>query len=85
MKKDKKMQAKVDLKSNMARKKRVFFLRQVQQELKKVTWTTKEELKTCTKIVIISTFVLSLGIFAADVIIQGALQVVSSVAKVLGG
>lgn len=79
------MQAKLQLKSKAAYKKKTFFLREVQQELKKVTWTTKQELISCTKIVIGSTFLLGIGIYAMDLVIQGSLQLISSVAKWIGG
>lgn len=79
------MQAKLQLKSKTAYKKKSFFLREVQQELKKVTWTTKQELLSCTKIVVGSTFLLGIGIYAMDLVIQGSLQLISSIAKFIGG
>jgi preprotein translocase subunit SecE len=88
MKKGKKMQSKTELKVNSfqnSRKKKSNYFREVQQELKKVTWTTKEELKTCTKIVIGATFMLGFGIYFSDLIIQHSLQLISSIAKYIGG
>jgi len=82
------MQSKVELKNSSfqkSRKKKTFFLREVQEELKKVNWTTKEELKTCTKIVIGATFMLGLGIYFSDLVIQHALQLISSISKFIGG
>ena len=81
------MQSKIELKGNSfqnSKKKKTFFLREVQQELQKVTWTTKEELKTCTKIVIGATFLLGIGIYLSDLFIQSTLQFISSVAKFMG-
>ena len=43
-------------------------------ELKKVTWTTKDELVLFTKIVVGSTFALGLGIYAVDLVIKGVLN-----------
>jgi len=82
------MQSRTELKKNLfqnSNKKKTFFLRDVQEELKKVTWTTKEELKTCTKIVIGATFFLGLGIYFSDLVIQSALQFISSIAKFIVG
>ena len=61
------------------------FFREVQNELKKVTWTSKEELKVCTKIVIGSTFVFGLGIYIVDLVIRGALSGISHLAMLITG
>ena len=46
-----------------SKKKRVFnAIQELKEELKKVSWTTKEELKLSTKIVIGATFLFGLGI-----------------------
>ncbi len=82
------MQSKVELKGNSfqkSKKKKSFFLREVQEELKKINWTTKEELKTCTKIVIGATFLLGIGIYFSDLFIQRTLQLISSISKFIGG
>ena len=50
------------------------YISELKAELKKVTWTTKEELILFTKIVVGSTFALGLGIYAADLLIKGALN-----------
>lgn len=49
------------------------YLRELKEELKKVKWTTKEELILLTKIVVGSTFVLGFGIYAVDLTIKGVL------------
>lgn len=67
------------------RKKKVTYIREVQNELKKVTWTSKDELKTCTKIVIGSTFVFGIGIYVVDLIIRGALNTISGFVHLIGG
>lgn len=79
------MQAKAQFKTKATPKKRGFFLREVQQELKKVSWTSKEELKNCTKIVLGSIFLLGIGIYIMDLMIQGSLYLISSFAKFIGG
>jgi len=55
-------------------KKKVSYFREVQNELKKVTWTSKEELIFCTKAVIIATFVFGLTIYVVDLGIRGILE-----------
>ncbi|MBF8262424.1 MAG: secE [Parachlamydiales bacterium] len=53
------------------RKKQSFF-REVINELKKVTWTTREELLMSTKAVIIATFAFGLLIYVCDLVIRGS-------------
>jgi preprotein translocase subunit SecE len=53
---------------------RLGFIRELKEELKKVTWTTKDELIFCTKIVVGSTFILGIGIYLIDLVIKGALN-----------
>lgn len=60
-----------------AKKKKVaksHFFRDMKEEMKKVSWTTKRELAVCTKIVVGSIFVLGLGIYLVDLIIRYCLQ-----------
>lgn len=59
-------------------KKRFFyFFRDVKQELKRVEWTSKEELKTYVKIVLISTLTFSMVIYGIDLVIQAILAMVN--------
>lgn len=69
---------------NKQKKKQSYF-REVQGELKKVTWTTKEDLKSSTKVVLLSTFVFGLGIYLADLAIRGALNVIGYLFRTVGG
>ena len=55
-------------------RKRVSYFREVQGELKKVTWTSKEELLFCTKAVVISTFAFGFAIYFVDLTIRGLLE-----------
>jgi len=73
------------LTGSVKEKKKKNFFREVQSELKKVTWTSKGELKTCTKIVIGSTFVFGLGIYTVDLVIRGALSTVSYLTMLITG
>ena len=55
-------------------KKIVAFVGDVKQELKRVEWTSKGELKSYTKIVLISTLIFGMFIYLIDLIIQGFLM-----------
>lgn len=50
------------------------YINELKEEMKKVTWTSKEELTTCTKIVVGSTFMFGLGIYFVDLVIRGTLN-----------
>lgn len=52
------------------------FLTEVAVELKKVSWPTRAELIEATWVVIVSTFALTLFIFAADLILSKLLGLV---------
>lgn len=71
--------------ASVKKKRKLNYLREVQKELSKVTWTSKEELFICTKVVIISTFVFGLGIFAVDMVIRNALSLLNYLARFIGG
>ncbi len=49
------------------------FLEELKVELKKVSWTSKQELKAATKAVVISTFAFGIGIYLVDLAVKGAL------------
>lgn len=66
-------------------KKKVSYFREVQNELKKVTWTSKGELILCTKAVIFATFFFGLAIYAVDLLIRGGLDGVSSFLRMIFG
>ncbi|GAB4188502.1 MAG: hypothetical protein Tsb0015_08590 [Simkaniaceae bacterium] len=57
------------LADNQKKKKRSF-LQEMKDEMKKVSWTSKEELKVCTKIVLGSIFALGFGIYVVDLVIK---------------
>jgi preprotein translocase subunit SecE len=66
-------------------KKKVTYFREVQNELKKVTWTSKEELIFCTKAVIIATFVFGLTIYGVDLCIRGLLDMAGNIVRMVFG
>lgn len=61
------------------------FLQELKEELKKVSWTTKAELKTSVKVVIISTFLFGFVVYLADIVIKLGLQGISTIARLVFG
>ncbi len=61
------------------------FLRELKEELKKVSWTTKAELLQSTKTVVGATFFLGLGIYLIDLMIKGFLNLIGLLAHLAGG
>ncbi len=53
--------------------------------MKKVSWTSKEELIFCTKAVIVATFVFGLTIYAVDLGIRGILQTATGLVQRIFG
>lgn len=68
-----------------AKKRGVGYVRELKEELKKVTWTTREELILCTKVVVGSTFIFGIGIYVVDFAIKGALQSISGIVHLIFG
>lgn len=61
------------------------FFGEVKEELKKVSWTTKEELKLNTKVVVLATVFFGLVIYLMDFSIYSVLSLISKLAKLIGG
>ena len=66
-------------------KKKLSYFREVQNELKKVTWTSKSELIFCTKAVIIATFAFGFSIYLIDLVIGGLLNGANKLFQVIFG
>jgi len=66
-------------------KKKLTFFRLVQQELSKISWTTRKELIVYTKVVVISTFVFGVGIYFADLVIKSVLDSLAALVRIIGG
>lgn len=66
-------------------KSRGSFISGIREELKKVTWTSKEELKLFSKIVLGATFVFGIGIYVADLCVKGALDGLNLVVRAIWG
>lgn len=61
------------------------FVEEIKAEIQRVTWTSRDELRVYTKIVIGATLVFGLGIYCTDLIIQGVLNGLSFFAHLIGG
>lgn len=66
-------------------KKKLSYFREVQNELKKVTWTSKAELIFCTKAVIIATFVFGFSIYLIDLTIRSGLDLAGGFVRIMFG
>ncbi|HSW72406.1 MAG TPA: preprotein translocase subunit SecE [Chlamydiales bacterium] len=66
-------------------KKKTPYLREVQNELSKVSWTSKEEILLCTKVIIGSIFCFGLGIYLIDLAVRGMINLIFYVGKLIGG
>lgn len=71
--------------STKTRKKKPNYFREVQSELSKVSWTSKEELIVCTKVVITATFIFGLGIYIVDLLVRSAIGTLNTLASLIGG
>jgi len=67
--------------THLIKKKKLNYFRDVQSELKKISWTTKAELVSCTKIVLGSTLVFSIAIYIGDLFIKNGLHFVNLIFK----
>lgn len=71
--------------SALKKKPRLGYVQEIKDELRRVSWTTREELIHSTKIVIAVTFACGVGIYFVDLFIKGGLDFISYVThKVLG-
>lgn len=61
------------------------FIGEVKAELKRIDWTSQEELKVYTRIVVIATFALGLGIYFVDLFIQTFLMGLGNIVRWLIG
>ncbi|MFI5334708.1 MAG: preprotein translocase subunit SecE [Chlamydiales bacterium] len=66
----------LSVKDGVQRPKLGVVIREYKEELKRVSWTTKDELKLLTKVVIGTTFVFGLGIYIVDLVIKGFLHLI---------
>ena len=64
--------------------KKASFIQEMKDEMKKVSWTTKDELRTCGKIVIGAIFALGLGIYLVDLFIRLVLNGIGNLVRLIG-
>ncbi len=69
----------------LAKKKAKSALAEVRDELKKVTWPIKAELKFCTQVVIGATFIFGIGIYVVDLMVKGLLDGIQMLSKMIFG
>lgn len=63
---------------------RASFIQEMKDELKKVSWTTKDELRLCGKIVIGAIFALGIGIYTVDLLIKLVLDGAGYFVRLIG-
>lgn len=61
------------------------FLHDMKEEMKRVSWTTKEELTICTKIVLLAIFTLGIGIYLIDLFVRFSINGLEAVTKYISG
>ena len=74
-----------DSSTNQARKSLFVFLYEMKEELKKVSWTSKEDLTFSTKMVLLSTFVLGFSVYLVDLSVRGLLEMIKTSVHVIFG
>lgn len=67
--------------SKVGGRKAITFVGEVKQELKKVEWTSKDEIKSYTKIVLVSTLIFAMFVYFTDLIIQGFFGLINFIIK----
>lgn len=61
------------------------YISEMKEELSKVSWTTKDELKNLAKIVIGATFVFGIGVYLSDLVVKGALDGLLTIVRAIWG
>lgn len=61
------------------------FFGDIKAEFGKITWPSKEELQSYTKIVVVSTFVFGLAVYVVDVAIQNLLSLIETALRFIIG
>lgn len=57
----------------------------IKQEIKTIHWTSPEELRTYTKVVVGATFFFGMGVYLIDLLIHGVLNFLTWVSRLLVG
>ncbi|MBS0627326.1 MAG: preprotein translocase subunit SecE [Verrucomicrobia bacterium] len=61
------------------------YIQELKDELKKVTWTNREELQFSTKMVVLATIFFGLGIYLIDFFIKSSLDSIRAVLNFIFG
>lgn len=61
------------------------FVGDIKTEVQKISWTSKEELIAYTKIVVAATFILGMGIYFTDILIQTCLSALNTIVRLIVG
>lgn len=61
------------------------FVEEIKSELRNINWTSKEELKVYTQIVVMATFVFGMGVYVVDLLIQSALNILTGLTRLIAG
>lgn len=60
------------------------WIEQIKQEIKAVEWTSPEELRVYTQIVVGATFFFGMGVYLVDLTIHGFLHMLSWISRLIG-
>lgn len=74
-------EAQMEVKESRPRSRKSLFthIQELKEELRKVSWTSKEELRFSTKMVILSMLFFGMAIYGVDFLIKGSLDFVKMV------
>lgn len=73
------------VRSFISAKKAQDFIAEIKSEIFKINWSTREELLTYTKIVVVATFVFGMAIYGTDLAIQGSLNILDMILRFIAG
>ncbi len=73
-------------KSRIKNRKSLFvYIQELKEELQKVSWTSKEELRFSTKMVVLATLFFGFGIYFVDFLIKNVLDLIKAVLHFIFG
>lgn len=80
-------EAKMSANKTRAKSRKSLFvhIQELKDELKKVSWTERKELKFATKMVLLSTLFFGIGIYLVDFLIKGSLDAIKAAVYVIFG
>jgi preprotein translocase subunit SecE len=61
------------------------WVEEIKREIKTIQWTSKDELRLYTQIVVGATFVFGMGVYLIDLVISGALHLLTWLSRLLVG